>query len=272
MSLILAPPATMGAAANYGSRRPSSGRVMFIEDFRPPNPGVWNDGVGSASRDTDIMFSGMPSLRLDPQGQASGGITNPARTAITSGVVVKRRIHDSFSGLFGLEFWFRMTSKNLTSSAFFSASIYNRDGTNAYHSRVWFDPNGNNQPMVARILDGAATAAVSGTTGTGAATYTAVVTSTLQNGAGSHTYDPTTGSLDKAGGWHWAKLVTDMNAKKYVSLAFDSQPPVDLSAYTMDMTATTAFAGMHFSFEFAASTSTRPRYVNVAQMIGTDEG
>jgi hypothetical protein len=210
MSLILAPPATMGAAANYGSRRPSSGRVMFIEDFRPPNPGVWNDGVGSASRDTDIMFSGMPSLRLDPQGQASGGITNPARTAITSGVVVKRRIHDSFSGLFGLEFWFRMTSKNLTSR--------------------------------------------------------------LQNGAGSHTYDPTTGSLDKAGGWHWAKLVTDMNAKKYVSLAFDSQPPVDLSAYTMDMTATTAFAGMHFSFEFAASTSTRPRYVNVAQMIGTDEG
>jgi hypothetical protein len=247
--------------------RSTTGRALYVEDFAAVQPGMWNDGVGSASRDCNIMFNGRPTLKLDPQGQVASGATNPGRTAATSGVVVKRRIHDGFRHKFGIEFWFRMSSTNLTAgTAFFSASIYNRDGTNAWHSRVYFNPNGNNQPMLAQILDGAATAAASGTP-----VYTTVATSVLQNGAGSHTYNPAGGGLDRAGGWHWCKLVADFTTKKYVSLQFDGETVVDLSAYSMDQTATTGFAGMHHSFEFSASTSTRPRYVHLANLVGTVE-
>jgi hypothetical protein len=244
--------------------RSRSGRVLFIEDFRAPGIGFWNDGVGSCTRDTDIIFAGLPSMRLDPQGQVNSGATNPGRTAATNGVVAKRRIHDGFTGRFGVEMWFRMTSLNLTSNAFLSMSLYNRDGTDAHHSRVWLDPNGNNQPMIAKILDGAASVAA------GNAVYAAASTSLLQNGGGSHTYDLPTGRLDRAGGWHWVKLVTDLNAKKYVSVQIDGQAPVDLSAYTTDTTASSGFAGMHFSVEFSATTSTA-RYVNVARIVGTAE-
>lgn len=247
-------------------QRNVSGRVLYVEDFAPIQPGIWNDGVGSASRDCDIMFSGKPSLRLDPQGQINGSATNPGRTAATSGVIVKRRLHDGYRHRFGLEFWFRMSSLNLTSNAFFSMSMYNRDGTNAHHARVWFDPNGNNQPMIAKILDGAATAAAGGT-----ATYPAAVTSVVQNGAGSHSFEPKSGRLDRAGGWHWAKLVVDFRTKKYVSLQFDGEAGADLSSYDMDTTSSAGFAGMHHSFEFSSSTSTQPRFVNIANMVGTVE-
>lgn len=252
------------------TRSPHSGRVLYVEDFRSPAVGIWNDGVGSASRDTDIMFGGLPTLRLDPQGQSTPN-TNPARTAATAGVVVKRRIHDGFRERYGVECWFRFTSTNLTSNTYFSMSIYNRNGTQAVHSRVWLDPNGNNQPLVARILDGAATAAVSGTTATGAATYTAVLTSVLQNGAGSHTFYPASGRVDRAGGWHYVKMVTDFATQKYVSLQVDGEDIVDLSGYSMDVTDSTGFAGMHHSFELSASTTTRPRWVNVAHVVGTVE-
>ena len=248
----------------------NSGKIIFLEDFRSPNPGMWNDGVGSATRDCDIMFSGLPSLRLDPQGNVGSG-TSPGRTANTGGVVVKRRIHDGFTGNFGVEAWFRMTSKNLTSNTFLSMSLYNRDGTNAYHGRVWLNPNGNNQPMLAQILDGAASNTAYGTDGTQPGVYTTVATSVLQNGAGTHTYDPTTGSLDKAGGWHYIKMVLNMATKQYVSLKIDGQPVVDLSSYQMDTTTSTGFAGMHFSFEMFATTSTSPRFINIAQVIGTAE-
>lgn len=258
---------TAGPPERLGIARADTGRILYVEDFAAVQPGLWNDGKGSASRDCDVMFNGRPTLRLDNQGQINAGATNPGRTAATNGVVTKRRIHDGFRHRFGIEFWFRMTSTNLTAgTAFFSASIYNRDGTNAYHSRVYFNPNGNNQPMLAQVLDGAATAAASGTP-----VYTTVATSTLQNGAGSHTYVPTTGALDRAGGWHWAKLVADFQTKKYVSLQFDGETVVDLSGYDMDVTATTGFAGMHHSFEFSATTSTRPRYVNIADLVGTVE-
>lgn len=244
------------------SRYENNDRVLFVEDFRAPVTGMWNDGAGSASRDCDVMFAGKPSIRLDTQGVSSGGATNPGRTAITTGVVFKRRVHDGFTGIFGMDGWFRLTSTNNTSNAFLSMSVYNRDGTNAYHSRVWLDPAGNNTPMQARILDGDATAAAAGV-----AQYVSVSTSVLQNGGGSHIYEPATGRLDRAGGWHYIKLMTNMVTKKYVSLQLDGQAPVDLSAYSMDVTASTGFAGMHFSFEYAGSTSSR-RYANIAQVTG----
>lgn len=252
--------------------RGTSGRVIYKEDGRGIRPGVWNDGLGWAMSDCDITLNNLPSIRLDTGGNTNAGAVNPLRTAITSGVVAKRRLHDNYTGKWGVEFWFRMTSLNLTTNSLLSHSIYNRNGTQAHHFRVWLDPNGNNQPMVARILDGSATAAANGGTPTlssGPATYTSALTSSAQNGAGSHSYDPATGRLDLAGGWHFCKMVVDFATLKYVSLQLDSQV-VDLSAYNADVTDTTGFAGMHHSWEFSAGTSTR-RYVNIANIIGTLE-
>jgi hypothetical protein len=244
--------------------------ILYEENFRGIQPGFWNDALGSASRDVDVMFGGYPSMRLDTQMQSAGAVTNPGRVARASGVITKRRILDGFRHRFGMECWFRLTSTNLTSSAFLSMSIYNRTGTNAHHARVWLDPNGNNQPMVARILDGAATNALSGVDSTATAVYTAVSTSVLQNGGGSHTYSPETGRLDRVGGWHFIKLVVDFVTGKYVSLQLDGEDVVDCSAYDIDVVTSTGFAGMHHSFEFCGSNTLR-RYVNVAHVIGTME-
>jgi len=243
--------------------RSVGGRIIYVEDFRGIQPGFWNDGVGVAHRDCDIMFNGKPTMRLDPLGNTSGG-SNPGRTAVTTGVITKRRIHDGYRHKFGMEMWFRMTSLNLTSNCWLSMSVYNRDGTNAHHARVWLDPNGNNVPLLGKILDGDASNTA------GSAVWVTAVTSVLQNGAGTHTYDVPSGRLDRVGGWHSVKLVVDFVTKKYVSLALDGEALVDLSAYNMDTTASTGFAGMHHSIEFAATTSTR-RFVNVANVIGTLE-
>jgi hypothetical protein len=212
-----------------------------------------------------MWFAGYPTAKLDTCGQTTSAATNPGRTAATAGVVFKRRIQDNFSGVFGLEAWFRFSSTNNTTASYLSMSVYNRDGANAYHSRVWLDPAGNNTPMHGRILDGVASAG-------GTATYADVVTSGNQNGAGSHMYDLTAtgGRGDKAGGWHYVKLVTDFKAKKYVSLKLDGEPTVDLSSYSMDATATTGAAMMHFSFEYSATTASR-RYVHIAQVKGYGE-
>lgn len=249
--------------------RGTSGRVLYGEAFRYIRPGLWNDGVGWVMRDCDIPFNDRPTCRLDTGGQSNGGAANPGRTAITTGVVAKRRIHDGYRGRFGVEAWVRFTSLNLTTNTLLSMSIYNRNGTQAHHGRVWLDPAGNNVPMHGRILDGTASNALSGTVGSGTAVYADVVTSVSQNGAGSHTYDPPSGRLDLVGGWHFVKLVVDFVTLKYVSLQLDAEV-VDVSTYNMDVTDTTGFAGMHHSFEFSAGTTTR-RFVNVANMIGTVE-
>lgn len=249
--------------------RGTGGRVVYVEDFRQTRPGIWNDGVGYGMSDCDVMFNGLPSLRIDTGAQSNGGATNPGRTAITTGAVYKRRILSNFNEKWGVEGWFRLTSLNLTSNSLISMSIYNRDGNNAYHGRVWLDPNGNNQPMHGRILDGAATNALSGTVGSGTAVYADVVTSTSQNGGGTHNYEPKTGRLDLAGGWHYVKMVVDFSTLKYVSLQLDSTA-VDISGYDMDVTASTGYAGMHHSWEFSASTTTR-RFINIAHMVGTLE-
>lgn len=260
----------VGEPVRSVATRAVGGRLLYVEDFCGVQPGMWNDAVGNASRDCDIMFNGRPTLRLDTAGQANGGAVSPGRTTATSGVVVKRRLHDGFRHRFGMEFWFRMTSLNLTTNTFFSFSMYNRDGTNAQHARVWLDPNGNNVPLVARILDGAATNTLSGTNPASTAVYAVAVTSVNQNGAGSHTYDVPSGRLDRAGGWHWVKMVVDFATLKYVSLQLDGEPVTDLSAYSLDTTTSVGMAGMHHSLELSATTSTR-RFVNVANVVGTVE-
>lgn len=259
----------IGEPVRPAPSRGTAGRVLYFEDFRGIRPGIWNDGVGWVMRDCDIMFNGKPTCRLDTGAQTNGSAANPGRTAITTGVVAKRRIHDGYRMRSGVEGWFRMTSLNLTTNTLLSLSIYNRNGTQAHHGRVWLDPNGNNVPMVGRILDGTATNTLSGTNGAGTAVYTSVVTSVNQNGAGSHTYDPASGRLDLVGGWHYVKMVVDFSTLKYVSLQLDAEV-VDLSAYNLDVSDTTGFAGMHHSWEFSASTATR-RFINIANMIGTVE-
>src|SRR4051812_26956792 len=106
-------------------------RKLFVEVFRNHPLGMWNDGVGDAYRDCDVMFSGRPTVRLDTQGQSTAGSTSPGRTAATAGVVFKRRVHDNFTGIFGLECWFRFTgpNNNGTTTPQFSMSVYNRTGT-----------------------------------------------------------------------------------------------------------------------------------------------
>lgn len=254
--------------------RASGGQVIFSTNFRSIHTGFWNDGVGTSDTDFDILdLAGNPTMRLDNGGNVNGAPANPNRTAITTGVVTKRRVHDGYAHKFGMEFWFRYTSLNLTSNALLSASIYNRNGAQAHHARVWLDPAGNNVPMVARILDGVATIAANPgqtTNGSAPAVYTAAVTSLQQNGAGTHTYDPPTGRLDRAGGWHSCKLVVDFANLKYVSIQLDGQPATDLSPYLLDITDTTGFAGLHLSFEFSASTSTR-RFVHIGNPIVTLE-
>jgi hypothetical protein len=261
----------VGEPARSAPTRAYGKRILYQEDFCGVMPGLWNDSVGTASRDCDILLNGKPTLRLDTCGQANAGATSPNRTVATNGVVMKRRLHDGFRHRFGVEAWFRMTSLNLTTNTFFSLSMYNRDGTNAQHARIWLDPNGNNVPMVGRILDGAATVlAGSGTNPASPAVYTAVVTSVNQNGAGTHTYDVPSGRLDRAGGWHWVKLVVDFATLKYVSVQLDGENPVDLSGYTLDTTVSSGMAGMHHSWELSATTSTR-RFVNLANVVGTIE-
>ena len=355
--------ADLSTTSNLNTRNFNVPQVLDVEDFRNPVPGMWNDGQGSSTRDTEITLGGLPTFRLDTQGvtsspaspaavnlnavtpSGSGGTfaantyfwkvsgvvsaagptataigegagsnersasvglngsaplswtlidgytgynvyrstgsgtevliaqlgnvsaytdtgtaaisgqtplgtstaANPSRTALLTGVITKRRIHDSFNDQFGISCWFRLTSTNNTSNVFSVLSIYNRDGASAWHGRVWLKPQGNNLPIDVAILDGTATAAanVVPLTGTGAV-YRVVDTSTLQNGGGTHVYEPSTGSMDRAGGWHYAKLIVDFTTKKYVSVQIDGNSPVNLSSYTLDRTTTAGFAGLHF--------------------------
>lgn len=213
--------------------------------------------VGTYS-DTGTAADGVTAPLTVPTAQ------NPARTAITTGVVAKRRIHDSFVDTFGVDVWFRLTSTNNTSGAFPSLSLYNRDGTSAWHGRLWFKPQGNNLPLDACILDGAATAAANVDPLNGAgAIYRKVDESTIQNSSGSHLYEPSTGRMDQAGGWHWGRLVVNFATKRYVSCQIDGNAPVDLSAYSLDKTTSSGFAGWHSSFEYSAATTTR-RFMHIA--------
>ena len=377
-----------------GPRHPrgSGSNVLMREDFRNPTPGMWNDGVGGATRDTEITLGGLPTARLDtqavsgsppspaaptlavpvpsgtggtfaantyfwkvtgvvapgtliggpagtqvaegavstertvavaaggsvplvwtpvdgytgynvyrgvatnaenfvayvPGGQSVGyldtGIAtgagvppgastaqNPGRTAVTGGVVFKRRFHDSFVDKYGVEVWFRLTSPNNTSNVFPVLSIYNRDGASAFHGRMWLRPQGNNLPLDACILDGAFTAAGNAVPLTGGgAVWRYIDTSTLQNSSGTHLYSPSTGQMDRAGGWHSARLVVDFIAKRYVSLQIDGNPEKDLSAYALDQTTTSGFAGLHASFEYCGSTATQ-RYMHLAKFEITKE-
>jgi hypothetical protein len=182
--------------------------------------------------------------------------------------VVKRRVHDNFTGAFALSMWFRFTSTNNngTNNPLFTISIYNRtgldtttdaDNNTAYHGRLWLDQHGNNRTSShASSMPAPRSRRTLATSSTGQpAVYAAVDTSYMQNGAGTHNYEPSasSGRLDRAGGWHWAMLAVDLSAKKYIGCCIDGRPFVDLSSYSLDKTTSSGFAGMHFSAEYPAS-------------------
>lgn len=379
LGLAVNPAQMVPSLGSLGSRSLRTSRLIDLEDFRNPTPGMWNDGVGGATRDTEISLGSMPCFRLDTQGvtatpqnptttalqavsavvgggtfaantyfwyvagitpvgegargtersqaiaagghavliwtdidgysgyriyrgtssgaetlvatvgkvstytdtgTAADGVTsplttstaiNPSRTAITTGVVAKRRIHDGFLGTFGVETWFRFTSTNNTSNVLPVLSVYNRDGASAWHGRLWLKVQGNNLPIDACILDGAASAAANADALNGAgAIWRKVDESRLQNGGGTHLYEPGAGRMDRAGGWHWCRLVVDFATKTYVSVQIDGNAAIDLTAYVLDQTTTSGFAGWHSSFEYAGLTSSA-RYMHLSRFAITEE-
>ncbi len=240
------------------SRTAGYGRLLFVEDFRHPQNGMHNDGVGSAHRDNEITFNGLPSVRLDPQGNiqtgTNPGLTGPNQTA----VVFKRRISDTNyttnpGGIFGLEFWIRFTSNGwiVNGNSLFSCSIYNRDGATGHFARIWTNTAGSTLSL--QKLTGGAW----------------VQFNTIPISDNLHPYQLDSGSTDVAGQWHYAKLVVDMVNNKYVSFQFDQQT----NSFTdpIILTPDTGPQALHFSFEVGSLSAVR-RYLNIAHVVGTVEG
>lgn len=244
-----------------GSRSPSYAKILFIEDFRHPCMGMFNDGVGSAHRDNEVTFSGLPSARLDPQGNIQTGGSNPGVTGPNqTGVVFKRRIADNFSGIFGMEFWFRLTSANWINNgnSLFACSIYNRDGVNGHWGRIWFNTSAANMSL--QYLT--------------AGTWTQLDTRAVSDN--SHTYEPDipTDTIDKAGEWHYAKLAVDLVKNQYVSFQFENKfygAGTAIAGAPIIVSADTGPQALHFSFEVGQLSATR-RFLNIAQIVGTQEG
>lgn len=255
--------ATTEEAANlfdyYPRLDPLTGStVLFNENGTAPSLGMWNDGTvvtnnvgaGSVSRDWEIPFSGLPSLRLDCQGQTTPN-SDPSTTPATAGIVVKRRLMWLVKGIYSAECWFRLTSNNSSgSNAFFSMSVYNRDGTNAHTSRLWLDTTTAGSYALKYLNS--------------SGVWTAIATVNLA--AATHLYDLPNSAPDKAGMWLYWRLRYDFNQDQYVDAILNDQY-YDLRGQGGYISASTGAQAMHFSVEYSQKTSTR-RYVNVAQMIG----
>ncbi len=242
------------------SRSAAYGRLLFVEDFRHPQNGMYNDGAGAAHRDNEVTFNGLASVRLDPLGNIqTGGGSNPGLTGPnTTAVVFKRRISDTNfttnpGGVFGLEFWMRFTSNGwiVNGNSLFSCSIYNRDGATGHFGRIWLNTAGSTLSL--QKLTGGAW----------------VQFNTIPVGDSNHPYQLDTGNTDVAGQWHFCKLVVDMVSNKYVSFQFDQQ--LNTFSDAIIQTADTGPQALHFSFEVGGLSATR-RYLNIAHVVGTVEG
>lgn len=247
-------PVGMRRAANRSDR----GRVLFVEDGRAPVLGMWNDGAGIAYRDCEIMFAGLPSVRLDPQGTISSNATVPG-TIDTNGVVFKRRIQDNYSGRFAVEMWVRFTHASSTGAGnYFCVSHYNRDGTNSWHGRLWFDWTGDQTMALRYVVTGNTWPTLATITGQGGAA-----------GGSQHNYSLSGNLIDKTGQWNYVKLCCDFVTKKYVYAQWNNVL-YDMAGLDMHTAASTSQAVMHFSTEYA-STSGTTRFVNIAQVVGSRE-
>ncbi len=255
MGISTLAPAEQAFIGRRATNRSDRGRILFVEDFRHPVLGPWNDGAGAAYRDNEITFGGLPTVRLDPQGSASTNLTVPG-TMDTNGVIFKRRIQDSFSGTFAVELWLRFThAASQGTQNYVCVSHYNRNGTNAWHGRLWFDTSGGDTSTAVRYVQ------------TGG-TWPTLATVTDQGNA-QHTYSISGNLRDKTGQWNYVKLACNFVTKKYVYAQFNDRF-FDMAGIDLHTAASTSQAVMHFSVEYAA-VGTSTRFVNVAQMIGTRE-
>jgi hypothetical protein len=239
--------------------------ILFREDFSAPSYGLYNDGtvvannvgLGSVSRDWEVPYAGMPSLRLDCQGNTTPN-SDPGRTATTAGIVFKRRLSQIVRGVSSVECFWRLTSNNAVgSNAFFSMSHYNRDGVNAHHGRIWLDTTNAGAYVLKYLASGGTWTACPTTNG---------ISSTINLALVQHLYDLPNSNIDKAGGWMWWRLRVDFNANKYVDCTFNDMY-FDLSSASLDDTASTGAQMLHFSVEYSQKTSTR-RWMSIAQMVG----
>src|SRR5216684_2615111 len=144
VSAVPRPPGGWGSGATPAAVLPRAG-VLFHHDFRFVNPSMYNDAQGTCFRDTDVTFMGRPTGRLDPLGVYYGanGATQAGGPIDNNGVIYKVRLASpqtgAGAGVYGMEMWLRFTSNNIASDCYPSMAVYYRDGTNAYHSKVWFD-------------------------------------------------------------------------------------------------------------------------------------
>lgn len=243
-----------GAGFSVGTDT-NPGQIMVREYFTSPGTGMWDDAAGmgsSVSRDTEIMFNGYPSVRLDPQGKFASATTTPGGSPLISTPVFKRRLQFPVSGIWGVSMWIRWTSTNNGTNVYTTASLYNRDGTNAYMSRIWIDTTVT--PIVLRYL----------TTQVAAPYYVWTQFATCQSDPITHMYDLPAGKLDKAGQWSYIRLVTNFNTGAYVGCQFN-QTWYDLTGVPYYVFASAGAQALHGSIEYTPKNSTL-RYINMAQL------
>ena len=232
------------------------GTILFVEPRdNEAMLGAWNDGIGSASIDAEIPFNGRSSVRLEMQGKvASLASGEPGTSPLTTGVVWKRRLQFAVNGIYSVESWLRWTSVNNTSSTYTVMDHYNRDGTNAYLGRIWIDISQN--PVQLKYLNAF-----------GATGFTYTQFGTCQIAPATHMYGFDSGRLDKAGQWSFGRLVVDFTNKLYVGFQFNDIW-FDLSGITIRTISSVGAQAMHYGLSYAATTSTRPRYMHASYLLG----
>jgi len=245
---------TTGNWSRVGARQ-----VLFHHDFSRLNPSMYNDAAGGAWRDNDVTFMGRPTARLDPMG-INDSATQSGAPLDTSGVIYKIRLASpqtgAGAGVYGFEGWMRFTSNGCDTDIYPSVALYYRDGTNAYHSKVWID-----------TVTDSASKLVDLKYFNSAGTFTQFGQYLYQ--VSGHAYNPFAKLYDKAGGWHYFRLVTDMGTLKYTSFQFN-EVTYDLSANSIRTSASTSQTMLHFSVEMNQHTSSR-RWINIADLVGTRE-
>lgn len=197
---------------------------------------------------------------------------NPGNSPNTSGVVWKRRIDDQYSGPYGNSVWLHPTGQSSASSntTILSVSLYNRDGANFTACRLgWQFAIGmnqtaawNNDNTLLWYLDNAAPF--------GAQQRFVPFAFETRAASSQHSWDPVNGSWDRAGVWHFAKLVTDFNLQQIVSIQVDEKVYTSMAGRPMYSAAASGAKTMHFSVELGQTTSTR-RWWNAGPVVGTAE-
>lgn len=244
------------------SRNAQQGIVVAQEDFNDSQTNYHNDGIGYGYRDSDVVFGNKNTLRLELGGDGTTitGTSNSPGTAPgpTTQVVCKRRISNfnpGFSGRWQYEYWYRMTSGGIGGNMFITTSIYDRDGTNIYLFRFWFDQVGIPTTKGLKVLNSGGT-------------YDNIDPNA--NFDIAHTYEPLVSSFDKGGIWHYVRIVVDFPSQFAIEMQLDNKTYQLQSAGfgSARVEANTNAKALHFSHELGYnSNSAVRRYYNIAEPV-----